>query len=89
MKHTDMTKILTFDFEAFLQKHFGLKGKLRSDLDASDPKVWEEHDLEEFYTKEAWDAWQRAIDLFDDMEEIGLIPKGMSNEICTHFCDNA
>ena len=84
-----MEEILRFDFEAFLKKHFGLKGKLYSDLDASDPKMWEEHDLEEFYTEEAWEAWQRAIDLFEDMEEIGLIPKGMANEICTHFCDNA
>ncbi len=84
-----MAQFLTFDFEAFLQKYFGLVGKLHSDLDASDPEVWAEHDLEEFYTKEAWDAWQRAIDFFEDMANIGLISEEQFSEITTHFCDNA
>lgn len=84
-----MEGILHFDFEAFLQKHFGLKCDLHSDLDPSDPKAFEDHDMEEYFTKGGWAAWQRALDLVFDMEEIGLIPKGMAGDIASHFCDNS
>ena len=89
LKHTDMARIQRFNFEKFLQDHFGLVGPLHSELDCTDPAVWEEHDLEEFYTKEAWDAWQRAIDLFEDMATIGLISEEVSMDIIHSFCDNA
>lgn len=84
-----MEQIIRFDFEAFLQKHFGLVGKLLSDLDATNDELWEDHDLEEFYSKEGWDAWQRAIDLVDDMAEIGLLSDDARNNIIHSFCDNA
>lgn len=84
-----MEEILRFNFEKFLQDHFGLVGPLHSELDCTDPAVWEEHDLEEFYTKEAWAAWQRAIDLFEDMARIGLISEEVSSNIICSFCDNA
>ena len=89
IRHTNMEEILRFNFEKFLQDHFGLVGPLHSELDVTDPAVWEEHDLEEFYTKEAWAAWQRAIDLFEDMARIGLISEEVSLEIIHSFCDNA
>ena len=89
IRHTNMEEILRFNFEKFLQDHFGLVGPLHSELDVTDPGVWEEHDLEEFYTKEAWAAWQRAIDLFEDMARIGLISEEVSLEIIHSFCDNA
>jgi hypothetical protein len=84
-----MARIQRFDFEKFLQDHFGLVGPLHSELDCTDPAVWEEHDLEEFYTKEAWEAWERAINLFEDMARIGLISEETSMDIIHSFCDNA
>ena len=81
--------MITFDFEKFLQDHFGLVGPLHSELDGADPNMWAEHDLEEFFTPEAWDAWQRAIDLFEDMQRIGLISPTACEEILASFCDNS
>ena len=81
--------MLKYDFEKFLQDHFGLVGPLRSELDVANPEVWAEHDLEEFYTKEAWAAWERAIKLFEDMARIGLISEEVSLNIIHSFCDNA
>lgn len=84
-----MKGIIFYDFEKFLQDHFGLVGPLRSDLDRTDPENWEKYDIDKFFTKEGWDAWQRAIDLFDDMAKIGLLTDEVRNDIEHSFCDNA
>ena len=79
---------IIFDFESFLQKHFGLVGPLHSDLDP-DTANFEDHDIKDFFTDEGWDAWQRAIDLMDDLQKIGLISEDVQMDIVHSFCDNS
>lgn len=91
-----------FDFEGLLRKHFGLKGEYNSPAykravaiadeeergEAFDA-ILEKKGPEGFYTKEAWDAWQRAIDLIEGLRDAGLINDDICNHICHRFCDNA
>lgn len=81
--------MLKYDFEKFLQDHFGLVGPLRSELDATDASLYEEHDLEEFFTEAGWAAWERAIGAFEFMERIGLLPSSACEDVVHSFCDNA
>lgn len=79
-----------FDFEAFLKKHFGLTTELHSEL-GKNIDNWgnDAYDLKELFTEEAWEAWERAIALFEDMAEIGLIRERDRDDILESFCDNA
>lgn len=45
------------------------------------------------YSKEAWDAWQRALEMVDDLVAMGILDdNGIDSpysEIIRGFCDNA
>ena len=94
---------IRFDFEAFLQKHFGLVGPLFTGLsyDEAEDKAeearaqgagYDDPEAEVYfylYTKAGWDAWTRACNLFYDMEKLGIIDENICAHICERFCDNA
>ena len=91
-----------FDFEALLRKHFGLKGEYHTQewKDASaiadDEErnkaffsILDENGLVGYLTKEAWEAWERALDFLQDLEDAGIINSDIYSHIAHRFCDNS
>lgn len=91
-----------FDFEALLRKHFGLKGEYHTqewkdasaivdekERDEAFSAILDKNGLDGYFTKEAWDAWERALDFLKDLEEAGIINSDIYNHISERFCDNA
>ena len=92
------------NLEWFLRRNFGLKGEYFSqaykDAEAiTDEKergvayeaILEKDGFSGYFTKDAWDAWQRALDMVDDLVAMGLLKDGgmysPAEDIRCGFCD--
>lgn len=78
------------DTEQFLRKYFGLVGEFYTDefrrYIATDPEY---NNFEgEIWTKETQKAWERAIDMAEDLERMGAIDNETKWNIIHTFCDN-
>jgi hypothetical protein len=92
------------NLEWFLRRNFGLTGEYNSPaykeaeaitdeqrrMDAFDA-ILEKSGPEGYYSKEAWDAWERALKMVDDLVEMGILDDDGSDspasDIRTGFCD--
>ena len=91
------------NLEWFLRRNFGLKGEYFSaeykkaiaiedegERDESIGKILE-NGIDRCFTKEAWDAWSRALAMVDDLVAMGLLKDGRidspADNIRTGFCD--
>ena len=96
----------TKNLEWFLRRNFGLKGEYFSqaykdaeaiedeeERDEAYDAILEEKGPEGYYTKEAWDAWQRALSMLDDLVAMGLLDdNGIDSPYCKitcGFCDHS
>lgn len=92
------------NLEWFLRRNFGLTGEFYSpaykkaesitDEDeryAAFDAILDEKGPEGYYTKEAWDAWDRALKMVDDLVEMGILNDdgidSPASDIRTGFCD--
>jgi hypothetical protein len=91
------------DLEWFLRRNFGLIGEYHSqeykdaftlsDEDARSEAydaILEAKGPEGYYTKEAWAAWGKALQVIDDLVAMGLLEDGIhspAQEIREGFCD--
>ena len=90
--------------EDFLRRNFGLKGEYFSSeykaaMEITDlvernvafGAIFEKNGPEGYYTKEAWDAWQRALNMVDDLVSMGILDDDNSDSpawVIRHgFCD--
>lgn len=89
--------VMEMDLEAFLRRHFGLKGEFYSDEferakkagDGAIMAILEEKGPAGLYSEEAWAAWEKAIALVDDLEAAGVISEDAAAGVRCWFCDNA
>ena len=99
---SELPSFVHFDFEAMLRKHFGLKGEFYSEGYKQAVAIEDEEERDKafdalldksgpdaYYTEEAWEAWGRALDFIDDLEDAGIIDSNTKGRISTCFCDNA
>ena len=92
------------NLEWFLRRNFGLKGeyfsaeyKKANAIEDDDERmeaydaILEKDGLAGYYTEEAWEAWQKALNMVDDLVAMGLISEeGMDAPawaIRHGFCD--
>lgn len=74
------------NLEWFLRRNFGLKGEYFSQAYKDAEAITDEEERDEayeailekygpsgYYTKEAWDAWSRALAMVDDLVAMGLL----------------
>ena len=77
--------------EEFLRKYFGLKGEFYTkewkELLANGSKEEqfaylddETPDCKKQFTREAWEAWGKALDMFDDLEREGYLGGGSKGD---------
>ena len=86
------------NLESFLRRHFGLVGPYHTPeyaavLEAGEEalEAWWNDDNNEpskAYSKEAWEAWDRAVAVVDDLESMGIISESVAGDIRAGFCDN-
>ena len=91
------------NLEWFLRRNFGLKGEYFSQAykDADALETEKERDdafykiledgIDKCFTKEAWDAWSKALAMVDDLVAMGLLKDGWidspAERIRCGFCD--
>lgn len=93
----------TKNLEWFLRRNFGLKGEYFSKEYKDAKAITDEEERDEAFgkilddgfdkcfTKEAWDAWQKALNMLDDLVAMGLLNGGGIDSpydtITCGFCD--
>lgn len=91
------------NLEDFLRRNFGLKGEYFSpeykaavaledddERDAAFEAILDKNGPEGYYTKEAWAAWERALNMVDDLVSMGIFddePESPAWDIRHGFCD--
>ena len=90
--------------EDFLRRNFGLNGEYHSEAykraeaiedeaerDDAYKAILEAKGPEGYYTEEAWEAWDRALAMVDDLVAMGILADdgiySPADNIRTGFCD--
>lgn len=91
------------NLEWFLRRNFGLNGEYFSQVYKDAEEITDEEErgeafdailedgVDKCFTKEAWDAWSKALAMVDDLVAMGLLKDGgidsPAEEIRCGFCD--